>query len=82
LAGSRRDGRDVTCKGLDLNSKQADKALLLYLSAAGAKIMRNSEGITIRSTEVWLRLKLTSTQTPDLLPAAAVLACSIKGFRK
>lgn len=73
-------GCDVVCKGLDLHSKQADKALLAYLSAAGAKIMKNSEGIVIRSDGGLAPFKINIDATPDLLPAAAVLACSIKGL--
>jgi 3-phosphoshikimate 1-carboxyvinyltransferase len=68
----------ITVKGLDLQSPQADKAILQALTACGA-------GISIRSDEIELRVMpmkafhFDATECPDLFPPLVALASYCEG---
>src|SRR5215203_155830 len=69
---------DVTVKGLDLSSTQADKAVLQALMQAGANISIRDEEMEIKQS----RLKafhFNATDCPDLFPPLVALASYCDG---
>lgn len=73
-------GCNITSFGLDIKSKQPEKAFLKYISDTGAKIIRKGEGIKIKSDAILNGIKLNIETMPDLLPIIAVLSTSILGI--
>jgi 3-phosphoshikimate 1-carboxyvinyltransferase len=76
----------ITVKGLQLNSMQADKAVLQALKAAGASIKINEDQIFIGPakdrTEMDTQLKafeFDATDCPDLFPPLVALAAVCNG---
>jgi 3-phosphoshikimate 1-carboxyvinyltransferase len=76
----------ITIKGLQLNSMQADKAVLQALKAAGASIKINEHSIligpAINSDRIVTKLKafeFNATDCPDLFPPLAALAAVCEG---
>jgi 3-phosphoshikimate 1-carboxyvinyltransferase len=76
----------ITVKGLQLNSMQADKAVLQALKAAGASIKINEDQIFIGpakdSAEMDTQLKafeFDATDCPDLFPPLVALAALCNG---
>jgi len=73
-------GCEILSSGLDIKSKQADKAFLKHMCNAGAKIIKKGDGIIIRADEPLKSAKLDVDLTPDLLPVLAVFACHVNGI--
>ena len=76
----------ITVKGLQLNSTQADKAVMQALKAAGASININEQSIFIGpakdNTEMDTQLKafeFDATDCPDLFPPLVALAAVCDG---
>lgn len=72
---------EVTIRGLNLSSLQADIAILYALSKCGAKIEKEKNYITVKK----YRLKsfiFDATNCPDLFPALVVLASCCDGRTK
>lgn len=80
-------GHPVSVSGLNMQSLQADKALLKALMNAGCKIMVEEQAIRIDGSEI-RPFEFDATDCPDLFPALAVLAAkctgvsTIKGVRR
>ncbi len=68
----------VTVKNLNPESKQADKAILKVLDAAGANVVTNSEGITVTNAKL-TAFEFDATDCPDLFPVLAILAACCEG---
>ncbi len=68
----------VTIKNVNPVSKQADKAILEVLAAAGANVIIDSEGITVSSAQL-SAFEFDATDCPDLFPALAILAACCEG---
>lgn len=68
----------VTITGLDLNSTQADSAIIDALMAANAAIAIEAKGIRIHPTEM-NGFDFDATDCPDLFPPLVALAAYCKG---
>jgi 3-phosphoshikimate 1-carboxyvinyltransferase len=69
---------DVTVGGLDLESPQADRAVLDALAAAGAEVHTSRDGVRVsrRSLEGF---EFDATHCPDLFPPLVALAAACRG---
>ena len=65
-------------KGLDMNDAQGDKEVITMLSAMGAAIQVEQGGILVAPGEL-AGCELDLNNTPDALPALAVVGCCAKG---
>ncbi len=65
-------------KGLDMNDTQGDKEVITMLKKMGASIQIKKEGILVDSSEL-VGCELDLNNTPDALPALAVVGCYAKG---
>jgi 3-phosphoshikimate 1-carboxyvinyltransferase len=78
LAAGALPGNAVTCRGLDMNDTQGDRAVADYLREMGAQVEVTAAGI--RVTGATLRgCELDLNATPDALPMMAALACYARG---
>ncbi len=69
---------EITVEGLDINSAQADKAILSALKMAGAKISEDGNKITITPTAL-KSFHFDATDCPDLFPPLVTLAAYCNG---
>jgi 3-phosphoshikimate 1-carboxyvinyltransferase len=69
---------DVIIKGLDLDSTQADKAVLQALIGAGTNISIRAEEIEIRESKL-KAFHFNATDCPDLFPPLVALAAYCEG---
>jgi 3-phosphoshikimate 1-carboxyvinyltransferase len=69
---------EITINGLDVNSTQADKAILSALKSCGAKISIDNNIITIGPAEL-KAYNFNATDCPDLFPPLVALASFCKG---
>jgi len=70
----------ISVKGLQLNSTQADKAVMNALESANASILIDQEKITIGANEEGLKaFEFDATDCPDLFPPLVALASLCKG---
>ncbi len=69
---------DLFLKGLDVSDVQGDKVVIEYLKKMGADISVEKEGVRIRGGEL-RGAELDLNDTPDALPAMAVLGCFAEG---
>lgn len=74
----------VICTGLDLNSKQGDRAVLEILKQFGAAVKSDGNSVTVLRAENSNIIKTEQTEInaadiPDLVPILAVTAASFKG---
>jgi 3-phosphoshikimate 1-carboxyvinyltransferase len=67
-------GENVIIKGLDVTDTQADKEVLTYLKEMGAAIKITEKGIIVNKSRL-TGCDLNLDNTPDALPAIAVLGC-------
>ncbi|MBW2553703.1 MAG: 3-phosphoshikimate 1-carboxyvinyltransferase [Deltaproteobacteria bacterium] len=65
-------------KGLDMNDTQGDKEVITMLKKMGAGIQIKKEGVLVDSSEL-VGCELDLNNTPDALPALAVVGCYAKG---
>ncbi len=68
----------VTVTGLDLASRQGDRAILDILSGFGARIEPLADGITVRRERL-IGQTVDARMIPDLIPAVAALAAAAQG---
>jgi 3-phosphoshikimate 1-carboxyvinyltransferase len=71
----------VKLSGLDINSTQADKAIMEVLKLCGAKINISKDFIEISKTDLQA-FEFDATDCPDLFPPIAALAAYCKGTTK
>ena len=70
----------ITVKGLQLNSTQADKAVMNALTSANAALIFKEENITIGANEDGLKaFDFDATDCPDLFPPLVALASLCNG---
>lgn len=69
---------DITVMGLDVQSTQADRAVLQALQACGAKMSIQSEKIEIGPAAL-KAFQFDATECPDLFPPLVALAAYCKG---
>lgn len=70
----------IKVKGLQLNSTQADKAVMTALESANASIVIDQDEITIGANEEGLNaFEFDATDCPDLFPPLVALASLSKG---
>jgi 3-phosphoshikimate 1-carboxyvinyltransferase len=74
-------GGHVIFKGLQRESRQADKAFLDALEQFGANIHWSEDGLCVRKKEA-LPFEFDATHCPDLFPALACLASFAQGVSK
>ena len=72
---------DVILKGLDMEDSQGDKKVISYLKEMGARIQVVEDGIRIQGGELQ-GVELDLNDTPDALPAMAVVGCFARGVTK
>ncbi len=71
-------GGKVTVKGLDLSSKQGDKAILDALALFGAEVAVNNDVVEVAKKDA-NAFCVDVGETPDLAPILSVLAAFAKG---
>lgn len=69
---------DVTVTGLDLQSRQADKAVLKALRACGASCEISGDAVRVKREKL-LGFDFDASDCPDLFPPLAVLAANCSG---
>ncbi len=69
---------EITVKGLNLESIQGDKAIVELLTDFGAKVHRETDGVTIRRSEL-CAMDIDVSEIPDLVPILAVLGANARG---
>ena len=72
------EGNSVTLTGLDLGSRQGDKAILEVLRSMGGDICETKYGFTAFSSKLH-GVRIDATQIPDLVPILAVAASVAEG---
>lgn len=70
---------DISVKGLDINSTQADKKILEALKDCGSAITINENEILFSSSQILAAFEFDATDCPDLFPPLAALAAYCKG---
>ncbi|MEA2037875.1 MAG: 3-phosphoshikimate 1-carboxyvinyltransferase [Nanoarchaeota archaeon] len=78
LVGAAITQSNVLIKGLDMNDVQGDKVIVDYLKKMGADISIEESGIRIKGTQL-KGCELDINDTPDALPALAVVGCFAEG---
>lgn len=71
-------GNNIRVKGLNLESKQADKAIMNVLLAVGCKFSIEEDCIMVQSGKL-VPFTFDATNCPDLFPTLVVLAAKING---
>ena len=71
-------GGSVTVKNLNINSKQADSAILNLLKSIGAEINIEGDSISIKKARL-KAFEFNATHCPDLFPVLAILAACSDG---
>lgn len=69
---------NITVKGLDINSAQADKAILRVLEQTGAGLQINEAGVQVQTTTL-RPFHFDATDCPDLFPPLVALAAYCNG---
>ena len=72
------EGDSVTLTGLDLGSRQGDKAVVEVLRSMGGDIRKTEDGLTASSSKLH-GVRIDATQIPDLVPILAVAASVAEG---
>ena len=70
---------EIMIKGLDMQSKQADKSIYTVMKNCGAKIVLTEQGIRISKTDEIVAFEFDATDCPDLFPPLVCLASFCKG---
>ena len=71
-------GKEVTVFGLDMNSRQGDRAVLNVLKEMGAAIHVNGDAVTV-SPSALHGVTIDASQIPDLVPILATVASVAEG---
>ena len=71
-------GVGVTCTGLDLQSRQGDRAVLDLLAQFGARVTSNSSFVTVSGGNL-RGIRIDARDIPDLVPILAVAAVAAEG---
>ena len=76
-AGAIGSGR-VTCNGLDLRSRQGDRAVVDVLKRFGACVEEGDSAVTVSGGDL-KGIEIDASDIPDLVPILAVVAASAEG---
>jgi 3-phosphoshikimate 1-carboxyvinyltransferase len=68
----------VTCTGLNLDSRQGDRAIAELLKKFGARVSVDSSTITVSPDEL-KGIEIDAENTPDLVPVLAAVASTARG---
>jgi 3-phosphoshikimate 1-carboxyvinyltransferase len=72
-------GGEIDCQGLNLHSRQGDKAILNFLSAAGVPLHFSHASIGAAGAHPLRAFTADVSQCPDIAPVLAVLASVAEG---
>ncbi|MBA7540522.1 3-phosphoshikimate 1-carboxyvinyltransferase [subsurface metagenome] len=72
---------DVLIKGLDFSDHQGDKKVFDFLRQMGVGLYHEKEGVRVVGNEL-TGMEIDMNDTPDALPALAVVGCFAKGRTK
>lgn len=72
---------ELLIKGLDFSDHQGDKKVFDYLQKMGVEIRIEKEGTRVKGKEL-KGIEIDMNDTPDALPALAVVGCFAKGKTK
>jgi 3-phosphoshikimate 1-carboxyvinyltransferase len=81
LCGAALAAEEVTLSGLDLSDSQPDKAVVDYLRRMGAEIAIGPRSITVKAAPL-KGIEIDMNETPDALPAMAVVGAFADGTTK
>ena len=91
LAAGALDGEGITCTGLDIQSRQGDRAIVELLTRFGATVIQGSSAVTVSgggssagsgvgSTGGQLKgIDIDARDIPDLVPILSVVATAAEG---
>ncbi len=80
LCTAAAEGSELTCEGVDLKSKQGDRALCDVLERFGANLEYGENSVTVKASDKQLHgITIDAKNTPDLIPALAICACAATG---
>ena len=86
LAAGAIDGNGITCTGLDIQSRQGDRAILELLAQFGAKVQQGSSTVTVSSAKLHggklQGIDIDARDIPDLVPVLSVVAAAAEGTTK
>ena len=68
----------ITCTGLDVNSRQGDRAIVELLKKFGAQVSINSGSVKV-SPAALKGIEIDAENTPDLVPVLAAVASTAQG---
>lgn len=68
----------MTCTGLNLDSRQGDRAIIEILARFGAKINSDSDTVTVAPGKL-RGIEINAEDTPDLVPVTAAVASAAEG---
>lgn len=69
---------EITCSGLNLNSCQADQAIVPLLRQFGAEVIEEGNQVTVRPGKL-RGIRVDASQIPDLVPILCAIASQAKG---
>lgn len=69
---------EILIKGLDFNDHQGDKEVFSFLQKMGVRLEHRPEGVWVKGGEL-NGIDIDMNNTPDALPALAVVGCFAKG---
>ena len=72
-------GGEVTVSGLDVNSRQGDRAVVDILRNFGAEVTVNEDKVTVKDCGRLCGIHIDATQIPDLVPVLATVAAVARG---
>ena len=78
LAAGALSDRGVTCRGLNTDSAQGDRAIAPLLRRFGAEVTENGEAVAVRRGSL-RGIEIDASDIPDLVPALAVVAANAEG---
>jgi len=68
----------ITMTGLDMNSRQGDKAIVEFLARFGAKVSTENDAVMVSPKELH-GIDINAADTPDLVPILAAVASVAEG---
>ncbi len=82
LCAGAVSGSPVTISGLDLNSRQGDRAVLYILRQMGANILAENDGSITSAPSQLHGVEIDASNIPDLVPVLASVASVAEGETK
>jgi 3-phosphoshikimate 1-carboxyvinyltransferase len=76
-AGAVGEG-SVTCTGLNLQSRQGDRAIMDILTRFGARLEANDSAVSVSGGKLY-GIEIDARDIPDLVPVLAVIAAAAEG---